>query len=172
MIIVYAGNRIDEPDRTPSRFPTSNVERVRQEIRALLDEKRPSCVVGAAAAGADLIILSEARRAAIPAHIVLPLPAAEFRRLSVADQDPEWAAVFDHEIEHCQQLTEHDLSHYEDWYLRGNDLILDAAEQQDTNHDIITALVVNPPADAQSATGDLHHKAAKRNWPTITVDPT
>jgi len=78
MWIVHAGNRIDAPDRAVPRFPAGNVEWFERRLRRFLGELRPTGVVSAAAAGADLLMLDVANELGIRIEIVLPLPIDEF----------------------------------------------------------------------------------------------
>ena len=170
MILVFAGNRVDDADRADPRFPQSNVPRVQSLVAEILAESRPDLVVGAAAAGSDLIILSEAQKASIPTHIVLPLDVNEFRRMSVVDQPGDWGGGFDLAISASTAVTVADLSEFDDWYLRGNDLILDTAESL-AHGDEIMALVVAASDDDSSVSSDFRRKASARGWSAVSVEP-
>ena len=102
VLIVHAGNRIDAPDRGEPRFPASQVGAVAQRVGRLLDVMQPAGVVSAPAAGADLIVLDEARRRAIPLHVFLPIEVDEFVRVSVADHDTEWLGLFETVMDHAR----------------------------------------------------------------------
>ncbi|WP_157431497.1 hypothetical protein [Actinomadura hibisca] len=84
MIIVYAGRRtLADPGRTA------------RALGRFLDHHRPRLVVGSAAAGTDLLLLEEAGRREVPAHVVLLGDAARFREVSVADLGAEWTGRYD-----------------------------------------------------------------------------
>ena len=102
VLIVHAGNRIDAPDRGAPRFPASQVGAVAQRVGRLLDVMKPAGVVSAPAAGADLIVLDEARRRGIPLHVFLPIDTDEFVRVSIADHDTEWLGLFEAVMDHAR----------------------------------------------------------------------
>jgi len=103
VLIVHAGNRIDAPDRQVPRFPASQVTAVAQRVGRLFDVMKPAGVVSAPAAGADLIVLDEARKRSIPLHVFLPIREDEFVRESVSDHDDEWLEMFDDVIDHANE---------------------------------------------------------------------
>ena len=169
MIVTFAGNRIDEPNRVDTRFPPSNESAVRERVAAYLESAQPEQVVGAAAAGADLIVLSEARRLAIPVHIVLPLTIERFRRRSVADHGPKWVEMFDHLISTAEGLTVDDLSRYEDWYFRGNEVILSTAKRLAAQRPVSGLVVCGP--DDRSVSSDFRDRIRQRGWSCEMIDP-
>ncbi len=169
MILTFAGNRLDEADRTTPRFPVARAASVATEVRTALGQRHPTLVVGAAASGADLIVLEEAREMGIACHVVLPLTIDEFRRTSVADQGPDWVDRFDRTIGVSSGLTVDDLSRHHDWYLRGNELIVDTALRL-ANRSMIEGLVV-AAADDDSVSNDFARLALERRWPITRINP-
>jgi hypothetical protein len=97
MIVVHAGNRVDSPDLAgPPRFPEAQVEFVEWRLARFIDVLRPSVVVSAAAAGADLLLLqSELATEKVAVHVVLPFAASRFREESVADRGAVWTKRYD-----------------------------------------------------------------------------
>jgi hypothetical protein len=176
MILVHAGNRTDAADRDIApRFPESHVPDVELRIGRLLESLRPTCVVTAAAAGADLIVLREACRREMHVHVVLPLEEAEFIERSIADRGEHWLEMYQSlrtQIRDEDFLVT-DLSDNDDWYLEGNDLILDAA-QAIRPAELVAALVVRPSNgdDPPSATDDFAQRAQDRGFPLIGIDPS
>ena len=94
MIVVYGGAQVDAQDRSQPRFPEANVDAVADSVRARLGALRPRLVVGAAASGADLLVLAAARAEGIPAHIVLPFAMPRFLETSVATRGAAWEQRF------------------------------------------------------------------------------
>jgi len=174
MWIVHAGNRVDTPDRATARFPVTKVPAVEARLRRLLAELRPSGVVSAAAAGADLLVLGAAADLGIEIDVLLPLEVDDFVKRSVADQGDDWVERFERLLPDRAQATVADLSAYDDWYLRGNDLLLDrvAARSEKAGEGVIVVTVRPAPGGPPSATDDLAAKAAARGWPIIDIDPT
>ena len=95
MIVVVAGRRIDAPDSENTKFPLSEVPRVKAEIRALFLEHQVSAMVSSAACGADLLALSEAGKLGLSRRIVLPFSREQFRRRSVTDRPGDWGPLYD-----------------------------------------------------------------------------
>ena len=92
MLLVHGGNRPDGAGRTPARFPAERVDAVEAALGRVVDALRPSGIVTAGAAGADLLVLAVARRLGVPMHLVVPIEESAFIRQSVADAGPTWPA--------------------------------------------------------------------------------
>jgi hypothetical protein len=168
MIVVHSGHRLDEPDRPTPRFPREHASAVRERLQVLFQALAPSRLVGAAAAGADLLALEAAAELGIATTVVLPLPREEFRRRSVEDQGAEWVPRFEAALAAADTVLEGDLADRDDWYLVGNDLILDAAAGLSDGE----VLVVAVRARGRSATDDLVERAVARGWPVVDLDPS
>jgi hypothetical protein len=176
MILVHAGNRTDAADRdTAPRFPESNVPDVEHRVGRLLESLKPTWVVTAAAAGADLILLREALRRGVSVQVVLPLLEPEFIELGVADRDAHWLEMYRSLRTQIPDENIHitDLSDDEDWYLNGTGLILDAA-QAIRPAQLVVALAIRPAKseDPPSATDDFAQRAQDRGLPVIGIDPS
>jgi hypothetical protein len=181
VLLVHAGNRVDHPDRSSPRFPSSTVPAVRARVRRLLADLRPNAVVSAAAAGADLIVLGEAIDAGIAVHVALPLTTDEFSQRSVADLGEAWQVEYERVLAHATlhgSVSIDDLSDDDDWYLNGNDCILDraalVAQSGAGEPDSVYALVLRPHGGdgARSATDHFAALAAGRGWPVIELPLT
>lgn len=173
MWVVHAGNRIDTADRENPRFPERNLAWFEARLRRFLGELRPTGVVSAAAGGADLLILDVARSLGLRTEVVLPLPVDDFVRRSVADHGSGWMDRFDRVLPDHSAAVVHDLSDREDWYVRGNDLILDHA-QRVAGRDGILAVAVRPTPDPTdpSATDDFAERARGRGLTVVDLDPS
>ena len=177
VLIVHAGNRIDAPDREVPRFPAAQVDAVAQRVGRLFDVMKPAGVVSAPAAGADLIVLDEARKRSIPLHVFVPIDTDEFVRESVADQDSGWLAVFEAVIDHARDDAHSSLCHIDggahgDWYLQAHHGLLAHASELAAG-DLIVALTVRPPAGEipHSATDEFADRAGQAGLIVLTVDP-
>ncbi len=177
MLIVHAGNRIDAPGRQSPRFPASQVGPVAQRVGRLFDVMKPTGVVSAPAAGADLIVLDEARRRSIPLHVFLPIDVDEFVQESVADQEESWLALFEVVIDHARadgdsSLCRVDGGAHTDWYLEAHQGLLAHASELAAG-DLVVALTVRPPAGEipHSATDEFADRAGKAGLIVLTVDP-
>jgi hypothetical protein len=95
IIFALAGRRIDAAGVKPPRFPSENIELVRQRLLHVFAEYQPKALVSSAACGADLIALEEAGARGVRRRIVLPFDRHRFRRTSVADRPGDWAKAYD-----------------------------------------------------------------------------
>jgi hypothetical protein len=78
------------------------VDRVKQEVRRLLQDKQASGLVSSAACGADLIALSEAGSLGLRGRVVLPFERERFRETSVVDRPGDWGALYDQVIDEVE----------------------------------------------------------------------
>jgi hypothetical protein len=160
--------------RSPSLPPAAEAS-VRRRLRALLERCAPVAVVGAAACGADLVLVTEAlrlrkARGRPDVHLVLPTPLAQFRSDSVA---PAWRERFRTTIEAVQalgHLTILDLGD-DDPYGRGNTAIFERAEQvaRDRGGRVLALVVASPGAGRYAAR--FAEQAQARGHLVRYVDP-
>ena len=94
-VVAVAGRRIDAPDASVTRFPLSNLERVRQLIASVLGSQPVSAVISSGACGADLLALDVARTAGMRRRVILPFAIDRFRGSSVVDRPGDWGPLFD-----------------------------------------------------------------------------
>lgn len=160
---------------------------VRTRIRRLLVGLSPSAVVGAAADGADLLVLEVALALKVPSiRVVLPTTRAVFREDSV---EPDWRHRFDTALAEVEQLrsdldrngrpgraagyevTTLDLEPGEGAYRRANRVILDRAAGSASGDERVAVLVVAAPGEGRMVE-DLRNLADVRGWPVLRIDPT
>jgi hypothetical protein len=177
VLIVHAGNRIDGFDRPDARFPDSQVAIVAARVGRLFDALQPSGVVSAPAAGADLIVLDEARKRGIPLHVVLPIVATQFVTNSVVDHGNEWVARYRAILDHAHSdgrstVWQGELVEHDGWYLDANsDLLRRAADI--AGDQPVVALTIRPPAGETppSATDDFADRAGRAGLLVLSLDP-
>lgn len=131
-VVVVAGRRVDRSPSGPRRFPPENAFIVKERIAAFLRRMNAAAVVGAAAAGADILTLEAAVEIGLPIHVVLPFDKARFRQTSVEDCGADWAARYDRLMESVGEARLVQLSYDPGdgrTYLEGNRDILNAAEE-------------------------------------------
>jgi hypothetical protein len=166
MIVAYAGRRAQSLD--------GDLESVGQRIRRLLAAVQPQAVVGAAADGADTMVLEAAL--AIPngpvVHVVLPTTRQVFRTDSV---EPGWRdrfeAVLDEITERGGRVETLDLHPGEAAYRLANLVILDRAATLADGEQRAVALVVARQGEGQMIE-DLVNRATLRDVPTVRIDPS
>ncbi len=143
----------------------------------MLDGLRPSDVVSAAAAGADLIVLEAAIQRGIGTHVVLPIALDEFVNRSVIDTGPEWVTRFNDVIHavsraHGCSLTQGDATPGHEWYLLAHDQLLDRAEVVAASQAMV-ALTIRPPEGEvpPSVTDNFASRAEQMGLLVLTIDP-
>ena len=176
MIVVHAGNRVDEPGRTPPRFPPGREGYVRERFDALLD-LGIDAVVTAAAAGADLLLVEAALERRVPVHLVLPFEPERFRVESVEDRGPRWEDSYDVAVDAVVNLGAGSLQVLEleatDAGFRAANLVLvERACALDPGR--VLAVVVRPraPSDAPSVTDDFVEHAERAGLLVLEIDPS
>jgi hypothetical protein len=168
VILAYAGRR--------AASLGGDIDRVAERIRRHLDELAPSAVVGAAADGADLLVLEaalgEADRPEI--HVVLPTSREVFTEDSV---EPAWrhrlAAVLD-EVEGQETrgtVRSLDLEPGEAAYQAANEQFLNTALALDGGPESVVVLVVAREGEGQMVE-HLVEMARVRGIPSVRIDPS
>ncbi len=176
MIVVHAGNRVDEPGRAPARFPAGRVDAVRGRIGQLLDLLEPAGVVTAAAAGADLLLAGAAIDRKVPVHLVLPFDRDCFREESVADRGERWTSAYDLvlsavEDDRAGSILELDLAPDDAGYRDGNQALIDRAVQLGGSR-VLGVAVRAPGGDGTSVTDDFVERAQAADLFLIDIDPS
>lgn len=104
-VLVFTGHMIDRPGRPAARFPAALEPAVREAIRERIAALAPAAAYGSAACGADLLCLEIVRELGGETHVVLPFPAAEFRRESVEFAGGAWGARLDAALAAATSVT-------------------------------------------------------------------
>lgn len=176
MIVVQAGNRIDETGRGAPRFPPDCEPDVARRLDQLLEVLDPDGVVTATAAGADLLIAEAAIARSIPLHVVLPFGRDRFRVESVEDQGGRWAEAYDAIIDHVGSdpacsLDELELDADDAGFRAGNDALLERAQTLGGRR--VLAVAVRPPRGdgPASVVDDFVEKAERAGLFVLEMDP-
>jgi len=166
VIVTYAGRR--------AQSLAGDHELVGMRIRRLLANLQPEVVVGAAADGADLLVIEAALE--IPegpaVHVILPTARDVFREDSV---EPGWRDRFDRALERVEGLggaiETLDLEAGEAAYRRGNQVMLERAEALAGAIQRSVALVVAREGEG-AMINDLTERARQSNVPVLRIDPS
>jgi hypothetical protein len=172
MMLVHAGNRVDQPGRTPPRFPAEREQYVRERLDALLGLLAPDGIVTSAAAGADLLLIEAATDRSIPLHLVLPFEPRRFRATSVADQGPRWTRSFDAVLDrslHSLQVL--DLDTDEEGMRSGNGALIQRALSLAPGNVLAVAVRPHCGEDPPSVTDDFVRRAEEDRLFVLEVDP-
>ncbi|WP_239331842.1 hypothetical protein [Frankia sp. CiP3] len=173
VIAVFGGVQIDNRDTEPPRFRERDLPDVERRTKAALAKLRPRLLIGAAASGADLVVLAAARSAGLGVRVVLPFDVDTFRRTSVHGRGSFWCARYDQLIGSLKPCELEILGEVEDdtVYHRTNTRLLARAVQlRRTPAEGIVALVLRPVVSHRaSVTDDLVDKARNAGLPIIEV---
>ena len=164
MIVVFGGVQVDRPDTDRPRFPESQVKDTSARVRALLSMLQPRLLVGAAASGADLVVLTEALAVGLEPRVVLPFPVEKFLQTSVESRGPDWVSRYQRVIDQVtagpgavEILDEAD---DDGVYVRTNGRLLERARQLKNAGEEIVVLLLRPAGgDGRSVTDDLGARA-------------
>jgi hypothetical protein len=96
---------IDQPGRRVPRFPASLEAVARESVRERLAALAPAAAYGSAACGADILCLELVRELGGETHVVLPFPAADFRRASVDWAQGDWGERFERVLSAADSVT-------------------------------------------------------------------
>jgi hypothetical protein len=177
VIVVHAGNRPDPPGREPPRFPEAQVPAVTAAARLALATLRPSTVVSAPAAGADLIVLGEARALGFAVQVLVPLSLEEFRRASVADAGAHWEHRFEAVLDGARtppsSVIEIGGRRADGWLEAANAALIELARTAGADGEAVTALTIRAPRaeGPESISDDFARRASGVGWLVMTIDP-
>ena len=172
MIIIFAGSQPDDESRKAPRLPETAEMQIAIRIRGLLQSLKPRLVVGALAAGSDIIFGESARLEGVETAFLLPFSVQTFRETSVESHGSRWTARYDRIVAEAAVQTL-DLHVEEDSYLRHNAAMLDLASQLAEPDERIWCIVVRPKPEVgrESVTDDMVDRAEGRGFLTIDLDP-
>jgi hypothetical protein len=98
-VALFAGHRLDEPERKHPRFPSDISDRVKQKLRKFLAQMRLDIGIASAADGSDILFHECLQGMGKRTHVVLPSPAAHFRARIAEAAGEAWMARFDAVLE-------------------------------------------------------------------------
>jgi class 3 adenylate cyclase/tetratricopeptide (TPR) repeat protein len=104
-LVVFSGHMIDAPDRRTPRFPQEK----EGEIKALLEKQLAAMNAGigfsSAASGSDILFAEAMLERGASIHLVLPWPAEEFVRTSVAlASNGAWVKRFENVLDRAASI--------------------------------------------------------------------
>jgi len=94
-LVVFSGHMIDAPDRRNPRFPMAKEGEVKELLEKQLAAMNAGIGFASAASGSDILFLEAMLARGGTIHLVLPWPAEEFEKTSVAiAPGGEWVERF------------------------------------------------------------------------------
>jgi hypothetical protein len=147
MIVVYGGGR---PSGSGRAFWESRIEQVLAQLELMIAGLRPRLLVGSAAAGADLLVLSVATKLAaefnVARHVVTAGDEAAFRAAVVDRVGHEWTRRYDGATP-FHKLTELDVAPDDAGFAAVNDEIVRLARAARHDGEPVVCIRVGPPRD-------------------------
>jgi hypothetical protein len=175
VVIALAGRRVDAPDAKQPRFPSENVDRVKERIQGLLANRNAGALVCSAACGADLLALEAAEALRMRRRVVLPFSREVFRRTSVVDRPGDWGARYDRMLDQVEEaddlvvlgFREDDLGAY----VATNSGILDDAASlaRDLGLGVLAVVVWDQSRGPGDITEQFLNEATRRHIEVATV---
>lgn len=170
-VIVQAGRRVDAAKAETARFPSSNVNLVKERIKSTFAEYKPVALVTSAACGTDLLALDIAEQMRAERFVLLPSSPAAFRSSSVTDRPGNWGELYDRILNkaHVEVLT---LPEGQEGYLETNLRLLDKAQALAKKYSAeVKAMVVwdNKSRGPDDVTSHFLNQARQRNLSVIEI---
>jgi hypothetical protein len=153
--VLFAGHRIDEPGRTPPRFPSECETRARAAIQSVMRSIAetafgPVLGIAGAADGGDILFHEVCAELGIRSEVCLALPVAEYAHASVRTS---WTDRF-----HCLLQT-HSSTILEpgcgDVWLRDHEWQLRRARELNPRRTVLLALLEEVEADIPGGTSGM-----------------
>jgi len=168
-VVLFAGHRVDEPGRTPPRFPpeceTKARLAIRSVIRSIAAAQGPVLGIAGAADGGDILFHEVCAELGIESEVCLALPAAEYVHTSV---QASWAERF-HRL-----LKSHPAATLEpgsgDVWLRDHEWHLRRARERHPRRTVLVALLEEVEADIPSGTSGMVRIARESGVEVIRLD--
>ncbi|MDX2152760.1 MAG: hypothetical protein SFV54_18605 [Bryobacteraceae bacterium] len=186
--ILFTGHRIDEPGRTPPRFPASLEPAARADIRRQIERlitDRPGPAIGIAggANGGDILFHEVCEELGIRTRVLLTLPEGPFIAASVDSPTGDWTRRFNHLMETHSGKNEVQVlgptkelpiwmrnpAGYDVWQ-RTNTWILEEALSLAADDTTLIALWDGHIGDGPGGTKDLTDRARARGVNTILIN--
>lgn len=93
-LVVFSGHMMDAPDRRTPRFPPSKERKIKKLLENQLEAMKAGIGFASAASGSDILFLEAMLARGGTIHLVLPWPAEEFVKTSVAVAGEKWVDRF------------------------------------------------------------------------------
>ncbi len=185
-VLLFTGHRIDAPGRERPRFPAAAEPAARRLIRDAVERERatgrerPRGIAGAASGG-DILFHEICAELGIPTRILLPMPADEYVRASVADAGAGWVERFERlttalptrvlgsETEPPAPATGADDAPLSP-FARGNLRMLEEALAHGADSVALIALWDGRGGDGPGGTADLVERARRRGVRVVVLD--
>jgi hypothetical protein len=184
--LVGTGHRADSPTRKAPRFPDTadSIEKVKGWLRETIAAEKARTEgdisgLGGAASGTDLLFHEVCEELGIPTTVVLPIPAPDYCRESVADGNPAWVDKFHARLRKSPVIVLSDSDELPIWakeipkygvFQRGNIWMLEKALQRPDADVTLVALWNGQVGDGPGGTADMIDLAREHGAKIRRVD--
>ena len=170
-VIVATGHRVDAPGRPSARFPNTRecIDKARAWLREVVEAEKTQTSgavwgIAGAASGTDLLFHEVCGELGIRTKVVLPIPAPDYRRDSVADGGPDWVERFNRLVNSNPPVLLNDAAGLPGWasaipnygdYQRGNIFMIQSALRAPNADVTLLALWNGKAGDGPGGTADM-----------------
>jgi hypothetical protein len=175
LIVVTSGHLVDEPGRSPPRFPDERVPAVASQIRELFEDwsvGEGDLAISGGARGADILFAECALDRGASVRLLLALPPEQFVQRSVVSPDGHWEERFHRLLPRCQVdvLPEGWLGAGQSRFELVNAWMLDEALRLPGR--VVAALVWDElPAGRRGGTAGMAALLRQQEIPTTVINP-
>jgi hypothetical protein len=173
-VLLFSGHLIDAPGRFDPRFPPSLEEAAKKAIERAIAEIGPTSAIASAARGGDILFHEACRAKGIQTTIVLPLPEAEFVRLSVSGASGgHWEERFRTLMSDSgpAQIIQLDSTHSSNPFRDGNYAMLELAKMHDPMPTLL-ALWNGQNGDGPGGTADMVDAIQRMGGRVVIIEPS
>ena len=168
-VVLFAGHRVDEPGRTPPRFPPECETKARAAIesvmRGIAADQGPVLGIAGAADGGDILFHEVCEELGIESEVCLALPAANYVHTSV---QASWTERFHHLLETHPAATLEQGSG--DVWLRDHEWQLRRARERHPRRTVLVALLEEAKPDIPGGTSGMLRIALESGVEVIRLD--
>jgi len=169
-VVLFTGHRVDEPGRTPPRFPPECEMKAQLAIGSLMREiaataQGPVLGIAGAADGGDILFHEVCDELGIESEVCLALPPPEYVHTSV--QDP-WTERFRQVLDTHSSVTLEPGAG--DVWLRDHEWQLQRAREQHPRRTVLAALLEQGEDDVPGGTSGMVRMAQESGVEVIRLD--
>lgn len=104
-VLVFCGHRLDRKGAAEVRFPSSQVEFIREQIRSHIERMQPGFGYCSAMCGSDILFIEEMLSHGAEVHVYLPFAATRFAEEYIAYAGTDWLERFDAALARVDSVT-------------------------------------------------------------------
>ena len=104
-VLVFCGHRLDRQEAAKARFPASQIESIRSQIRTQIDRIQPGFGYCSAMCGSDILFIEEMLSHGAEVHVYLPFAATRFAEEYIAYAGTDWLERFDAVLSRVDSVT-------------------------------------------------------------------